>query len=250
MLEEYKKAAISEAVTGQIDIRTGRPYPAYKPSGIEWLGDIPAHWDVRRLKTVLDNVVARPSHTEGIDLFLAMENVESRTGRLIGLEKGVGFDSQSKHFRVGDILFGKLRPYLAKVARPNKEGVCVGEFLVLRCRPREERNCTLAYLEQMLRSAPFVAKANSSTFGARMPRTDWGFIGGVRIPFPPLPEQTAIAEHLGELISQIDAAIANTRRQIDLLQEYRTRIIADVVTGQVDVRDAAAQIEDGLEELA
>lgn len=52
LLEEYRAATISEAVTGRIDVRTGQPYPAYKPSGIQWLGDIPAHWEVRRLKTL------------------------------------------------------------------------------------------------------------------------------------------------------------------------------------------------------
>lgn len=63
------------------------------------------------------------------------------------------------------------------------------------------------------------------------------------LPLPPLPEQAAIVEHLDKATADIDTAIANTRREIDLLREYRTRLIADVVTGQVDVREAADEVD-------
>ena len=79
LLEEEREAIVSEAVTGQTDVRTGQPYPAYRPSGVEWLGEIPAHWDVRRLKTIADiryGLGQPPAEsTEGLPLIRAT-NVE------------------------------------------------------------------------------------------------------------------------------------------------------------------------------
>ena len=77
-----------------------------------------------------------------------------------------------------------------------------------------------------------------------MPRADWQFIGDMLHAFPLPAEQTAIVAHLDKLTSDIDAAIAHTRREIELLEEYRTRLIADVVTGKLDVREAAVNLPD------
>jgi type I restriction enzyme S subunit len=238
LLEEYKQVLIHRAVTGQIDVRTGRPYPAYKDSGIEWLGKVPAHWDVRRLKTAVYHINEQTSTKNDEDLCIALEHVESWTGRLLVASGEAQFDSQVKRFQAGDVLFGKLRPYLAKVVRPKQSGVCVGEFFVLRARPVVAPH----YLEVVLRSAPAIDFVNSSTYGAKMPRADWTFVGAMLFPLPPLPEQTTIVEYLDAQTTKIDAAIAAARREIELLREYRTRLIADVVTGKADVREVAAQL--------
>ena len=143
------------------------------------------------------------------------------------------FDSQVREFQADDVLFGKLRPYLAKVARPDRDGVCVGEFLVLR---PNGGMLQPSYLEQLIRSKPFIDAVNASTYGAKMPRANWEFIGNMRCPVPLLAEQAAIVRHLDKATADIDAAIGNAQRQIDLLREYRARLIADAVTGRVDVR--------------
>ncbi|NPV73566.1 MAG: restriction endonuclease subunit S [Pelotomaculum sp.] len=244
LLEEYKQVLIHRTVTGQIDVRTGRPYPAYKPSGVPWLGEIPAHWEVRRLKTVVDHINEQTSTKNDEDLYIALEHVESWTGRLLVPSREAQFDSQVKRFRAGDVLFGKLRPYLAKVVRPKQNGVCVSEFFVLRARSVVAPH----YLEVVLRSAPAIDFVNSSTYGAKMPRADWTFVGAMLFPLPPLPEQSAIVEYLDAQTAKINAAIAAARREIDLLREYRTRLIADVVTGKVDVREVAAQLPEELPE--
>lgn len=238
LLEEYKQALIHQAVTGQIDVRTGKPYPAYKDSGIEWLGQVPEHWEVRRLKTAVDHINEQTSFKTDEDLYIALEHVESWTGRLLLPTGEAQFDSQVKRFRAGDVLFGKLRPYLAKVVRPKQSGLCVGEFFVLRARPV----LTPQYLEVALRSAPAIDFVNSSTYGAKMPRADWTFVGAMLFPLPPLPEQTAIVEYLDAQTAKIDTATAALRREIELLREYRERVIADVLTGKVDVREVAAQL--------
>ena len=107
------------------------------------------------------------------------------------------------------MLFGKLRPYLAKVVRPNKAGRCVSEFLVLR--PRDYR-LSASYLELLLRSKPVIDAVNSSTFGAKMPRTDWQFIGNMCQPFPSLSEQTAIVRYLGHVDERINRYINGQER--------------------------------------
>lgn len=228
LLEEYRQAVIQYAVTRGLD-----PDVRLKPSGVEWLGDVPAHWEVRRLKFSVENVVDQTQKCKEHEVYLAMEHVESWTGRYSDAGTDVPFDSQVKRFRAGDVLFGKLRPYLAKITRPNRAGVCVGEFLVLR---PHNYAMSPSYLERLMRSKPIIDAINASTFGAKMPRADWQFIGGMAQPLPPLPEQIAIAAYLDTATADIDADIDWARREIELLGEYRTRLIADVVTGQVDVR--------------
>lgn len=215
-----------------------KPYPAYKDSGVPWLGKAPEHWEVRRLKTAVDHINEQTSTQNDGDLYIALEHVESWTGRLQMPSGQVHFDSQVKRFRANDVLFGRLRPYLAKVARPKQGGVCVGEFFVLRA-----RSVVLSpYLELVLRSARAIDFINSATYGAKMPRADWTFVGAMLFPLPPLSEQTAIVEYLDAQTAKIDAAVAAARREIELLREYRERLIADVVTGKVDVRDVAAKL--------
>ena len=94
----------------------------------------------------------------------------------------------------------------------------------------------MTYLEQLLRSKLFIDTISSSAFGAKMPRAEWQFISNLKIPLPPLPEQTAIVDYLDKKTADIDTFINRTNRQIELMQEYRTRLISDVVTGKVDVR--------------
>ncbi|WP_457653268.1 restriction endonuclease subunit S [Rhodocaloribacter sp.] len=210
-----------------------KPYPKYKDSGVAWLGEVPAHWEVERLKSAATNVVHQTTERRPNDLYVALEHVESWTGRLRAVSDDVAFDSQVKRFRAGDVLFGKLRPYLAKVTRPNADGVCVGEFLVLRTRGQK---ASAEYLERLLRSKPVIDAVNSSTFGAKMPRADWHFVGGMRITVPPLPEQTAIVRFLDYVDRRVRRVIRARRRLVALLGEYRQALIQQAVTGQIDVR--------------
>ena len=235
LYEEYKRAVIQQAVTRGLD-----PDVPLKPSGFEWLGDIPEHWEVCRLKSCVSNVIAKETgYDRGI--CLALEHVEGWTGKYWDAGADFVLDSDMKCFQPNDVLFGKLRPYLAKVARPDSHGICVGEFLVLR--PLNDL-VSPEFLEYLLRSQHTIDAVNASTFGARMPRADWQFIGDMHHAFPLPAEQAAIVAHLDKLTSDIDAAIAHTRREIELLEEYRTRLIADVVTGKLDVREAAANLPD------
>ena len=207
------------------------PYPDYKPSGVEWLGDTPAHWGMRRLKVNAENVVRQTRGRRHEEIYIALEHVESWTGKIRKADSDVDFDSQVKQFREGDVLFGKLRPYLAKVARPAGSGVCVGEFLVLR--PHAD-NLLPGYLEQLLRSKPIIDVIDASTFGAKMPRADWRFIGNLALPLPPLAEQATIAHYLDNVTGRIRRCIDARERLIGLLEEKRRAVIHRAVTRGLD----------------
>ena len=210
-----------------------RPYPAYRDSGVAWLGELPEHWEARRLKSVMRNVVDSTRSLSPRQLYLALENVEGWTGRIRAVDQRPIFDGQVKRFRAGDILFGKLRPYLAKVTRPDRDGGCVGEFLVLR--PSED-GVIPRYMELLLRSKPIIDVVDSSTFGAKMPRADWVYMGGLPICLPPPAEQTAIARFLDDAHRRISRYIRAKEQLVELLEEQKQAIIHQAVTGQIDVR--------------
>ncbi len=212
-------------------IRDLKPYPAYKDSGVPWLGKVPEHWLIERLKSVMSNVIQMTGELQNGESYVALEHVESWTGRLRQADPEVSFDSQVKRFQSGDVLFGKLRPYLAKVTRPTNDGRCVGEFFVLR--PRVS-NVTAPYVEQLLRSKPVIDLINSSTFGAKMPRANWEFVGGIVMPLPPLPEQAAIVRFLDFADRRIRRSIRAKQKLIKLLEEQKQAIINQAVTRGLD----------------
>jgi hypothetical protein len=158
-----------------------KPYAEMKDSGVAWLGAVPRHWRLLRLKSTVSNIVDQTAERLPGEGYLALEHVESWTGRIRAAGADVVFDSQVTRFHPDDVLIGKLRPYLAKVTRPAVSGVCVGEFLVLRAKSVD---VTSAFVENWLRSKPVIDAINSSTFGAKMPRADWQFIGGMTVAIP------------------------------------------------------------------
>ena len=116
---------------------------------------------------------------------------------------------------------------LAKVVRSDYDGLCVGEFLVLR--PRDVA-LSSPYLEQVLRSKPIIDAINGSTFGAKMPRADWNFIGSMEQPLPPLPEQTAIVRYLDHTDARIRRYISGKQKLIRLLEEEKQAVVHRAVT--------------------
>ncbi|NMW19482.1 MAG: restriction endonuclease subunit S [Chlorobiaceae bacterium] len=237
LLNEQKQVIIHRAVTRGLDLSV-----PLKPSGIPWLGDIPEHWEKSRLKIIASNVTEQTSFMSEVDVYVALENVESWSGKVTFQRKQDGdlFTGQVKKFQKNDVLFGKLRPYLAKAFTALVSGVCVGEFFVLRT------NSFLCskFLEHVLHTKAVIDVINSSTFGAKMPRVDWQFMGNLQIPVPPISEQKDIIQKIDIDTLPLHVAISRFEREIELLREYRTRLVADVVTGKLDVREAAAKLPD------
>lgn len=198
-----------------------KPYPAYKDSGVEWLGKVPDHWEVKRLKRCLSLMTEKTSRR---DYPVALENIEGWSGRFIETESE--FEGEGVAFAPGDILFGKLRPYLAKAYLAQTNGEAVGDFHVLR--PKEE--ISGRYAQYQILNPDFISIADSSTFGAKMPRVGWEFMGNMGFLAAPTSEQTAIATFLDRETAKLDSLIAKQERLIELLQEKRQALIAHAVT--------------------
>ena len=207
-----------------------KPYPAYKPSGVEWLGDIPANWEVRRLKYSAPFANGKLGNKPEGATYVGLENIEPWTGELVLDYQPDGVDSAVVTFAPGDVLFGKLRPYLAKVAHPDFEGTATSEVLVMR--PLEE--CSQSYLAYCLLNAPYIRWIDTLTYGAKMPRVSPDEVACSFIPLPPLPEQQAITAFLDRETSRIDALASRKERLIELLQEKRTALITRAVTKGLD----------------
>ena len=218
------------ARTKEAELRRFRWYPKYKDSGVEWLGEIPAHWSAKRMKFVAPARISKLDAKPDDAVYVGLEHVESRTGRLQLEAQPEGVDSVVSSFATGDVLFGKLRPYLAKAARPSFNGVCTTEILPLRPSPGSLQS----YVMYCLLNAPHVRWLDSLTYGARMPRVNAEQVGDSRLPAPPESEQRDIADFLDRETAKIDALMANKERLIELLQEKRTALITRVVTRGLD----------------
>ena len=230
LYEEEKTAIINELVTGKI-VWNGNAWvePAeVKDSGVEWLGEIPEHWEVKRFKYYFNLITEK---CEENLLKIGLENIESKSGKFI--ETDSDFAGQGIRFKPNDILFGKLRPYLAKVWLSNFDGQAVGDFYVF----RSKQEVLPKFAQYRILDSLFIEVTNSSTYGSKMPRVSWEFIADLPIAIPPLSEQTTIVQHIESESARIDAKIANAKKLIDLLKEYRTALISEVVTGKIKVVD-------------
>jgi len=198
-------------------------YESYKSSSVEWIGDIPSHWETRKFKySVAQKAIKSSDYTFKIGL----ENIEGKTSKFIATEEDA-FNEDGIVFRAGDVLFGKLRPYLVKVYIPKQDGICVSEFLVLS--PLVEISSS-HFVKYLMLSSDFIDIVNGSTYGSKMPRASWDFVGNLKIPLPPLEEQKQIADFLDKKSTQIDEFIADKQALIALFEEQKSAVINEAVT--------------------
>ena len=216
-LKAYKQSLISETVTKGLD----KSAPL-KPSGIDYLGDIPSHWEIKKLKFLVSLIDNKTKDGHSISL----ENIESGTGKLIETENT--YDGEGISFKENDLLFGKLRPYLAKVYLSALKGRALGDFYVMRANKGTNPN----FLKFVLLSDWFIKIVDSSTYGTKMPRASWDFTGGMRIPLPPISEQDCISSYLEIKCSEVDTFIIEKRNIIQKLDAYKKSLIFECVTGK------------------
>jgi len=229
LLQEKRQAIITEAVTKGLN-----PNARMKDSGSEWISEIPQHWNLRRIKYLANVRNVKAVDSDNDKTYIGLENIESRTGKLLlnrnDEQQLIG--ETANIFKKGDVLFGKLRPYLAKCIIADFDGRCTSELLVL----RTTSYILPEYLCFLMLSPKFIDVVNSSTYGAKMPRASWDFIGNLQIPLPSIKEQEEIVEYLTEFMSRIDDLISDINTQIQKLKEYRQSLISEAVTGKIDVR--------------
>src|SRR5579872_1457949 len=180
-------------------------------------------WANRRVKYLVRRCTEKAPVEPGSH-YVGLENIESWTGKYLDSEALIEADASV--FKAGDVLFGKLRPYLAKVHPAQIDGSCTSEVLVLRPNP----GVLQEFLFFRLLSGDFIDRVNASTFGAKMPRADWETIGNLLIAVPSEPEQRSIIRFVRRETSKIDDLIAKKQRLIELLDEKRSALISRVVT--------------------
>ena len=257
LLEEQKQALIHQAVTGQIDVRTGQPYPATKPSGVEWLGDVPAHWQVLRLKSLVKRIEQGVSPQA--DNYLA----DGTTWGVLKagcVNRGVFRESEHKRLpsdfvfdpvlavTTGDVLVSRASgsPHLVgsvgrvsslkyklilsdKTFRPIFKQEIEPDFMVLAMNSRYYRQ----QVEQAISGAEGLAN--------NLPLSS---LRAFHFAVPAFGEQIDIVRYLRTSTNKLSAAATQAEQEITLLGEYRTRLIADVVTGKLDVREVAATLSE------
>ena len=246
LLEEQKQAIIHQAVTGQIDARTGQPYPAYKPSGVEWLGDVPEHLEVASLRHRYSQCLGKMLDSKritGRHLLPYLRNTDIQWDR-INIEDLPTMDISPNEYdrytvQPGDLLVcegGEIGRCALWSDEPARYGF---QKALHRLRPRNEGQDVARFMYYALRAA---AKGHAFNDGhlSTIAHLTGDKLRTHRFPFPNFPAQAAIVRYLDKTTAYIDTAIVRAGRQIELLQEYRARLIADVVTGKLDVREAVA----------
>ncbi len=245
LLNEQKQAIIHNAVTRGLN-----PDVPLKPSGIPWLGEIPGHWGIRPLKQTLlrmDYGTSESSTGDGKYRVLTMGHIQN--GRvLVPDEGGINEIPAGLSLKTNDLLFNRTNSpeLVGKVgifSGSNEPSVTFASYLV-RLRVRAEHNPS--WLNYLLNSFRFWAFARSQALvSLHQANLNSSRYGRMNIPVPPRQDQDSIVENIYTQTSAIDTAIARTEREIALMQEYRTRLTADLVTGKLDVRDAAAELPVG-----
>lgn len=250
LLNEQKQAIIHRAVTRGID-----PSVPLKPSGVPWLGHIPQHWEVRRLGHLIRLQTGFPFASTGF------VQGESGTRLLRGINvtpSGIRWDEAVRWRRkpgdgldefaleVGDIALGMDRPIIGSGVRVAtiRENDTPSLLLQRVARLRPGDNLDAKFLLLLLRGRLFGDYIAPIFTGISVPHLSPQQIKGFRVPLPSLKEQQHIVRHLKAETTGLDVAVSRLEREIDLFREYGVRLVADVVTGKLDVREAAAQLLD------
>lgn len=224
LLDEKKKAVINLTITKGLD-----PNVPLKKSGIEWLGEVPENWDLVKLKYLVTKIDELNDYEA--DFKIAVENIKGFSGKLINLEK-LDYEGNTSKFKINDIIFNKLRPYLGKVYLAKEEGGIYGELLILR--PNEK--LIPKFLFYIMISTKFIDLVNSSSTGTKMPRASWeDFIKYIYIPVIPIGEQHIIVEYLDKTLDENDELSIKLQNSIDLLKEKRSAIISAAINGKIDL---------------
>lgn len=246
LLNEQKQAIIDRVVTRGLD-----PTVRLKPSGVEWLGDVPEHWVVASLRFRYHQCLGKmvdAKRTTGTRLLPYLRNVDVQWDRINAVNLPQIDITAEEHerytVRVGDLLVCEGR-HLGRAAFWRGElPTCAFQKALHRLRPRDPANDSSRYLFYCLHVVHFKDAFGASSDDNSIPHLTGEMLRAHKFPFPPSEEQRSIALHLDERVAALNRARAAVESEIESVREYRTRLIADVVTGKIDVREAAAHLPD------
>ncbi len=250
LLEEQKQAIIHRAVTRGLD-----PNVRLKSSGVEWLGDVPEHWEVTRLKFEASHIVdclhATPEYFDDGE-YPAIRTADIAPGRLrLATARKVSRDQYELWTSrlaptAGDILYSREGERFGIAALvPEGVSLCISQrMMVFRIRSPQSSD----FIMWQLNCPHVYAQAAADVIGATSPHVNVERIKNYWIVLPPPREQEVIAAKLAAESRALEAAVARIGRELAMVREYRTRLIADIVTGKLDVREAAAHLPHEAEE--
>ena len=209
-----------------------------KDSGIEWIGEIPEGWEVTKLNYLSTFPIEKNARTDSP--YIGLENIESWTGQYVSSDSQCD-KSQALAFFENNILFGKLRPYLAKVFCASNDGCCSSEFCILNF----SSSVNIRYFWNLLISPTFIDHVTKSTYGTKMPRANTDFIKNICVPVPPRIEQDRIALYLDATSAKIDSLISETRSSIEEYKKLKQAVITQAVTkgvrGEREMKDSGVE---------
>ncbi len=239
LLREKRQAVISHAVTRGLN-----PDAKLKPSGVDWLGDVPEGWEIDRfgrLIAISEGQVDPREEPYASMVLIAPNHVESGTGRLFTLETAAEQSAESGKymFEQGAVIYSKIRPALAKVAIAPVAGLCSADMYPLTSRGKLQQD----YLAWLLLSPGFTAWAVLESDRVAMPKINREKLNELRLPVPSLAEQEAIVDFIVEKTASFDQLSEQAEAAIALLQERRAALISAAVTGKIDVRHLVAEAE-------
>ena len=199
-----------------------------KDSGNPWVREIPSDWFEKKLRYLVE-LRGEKSVTTDYKKYVGLENIMSQTGQYV--QTGIEVDlTENLTFEVGDILFGKLRPYLRKYWRAEFSGTASSEFVIIK-----GSSLNLNFLFWAIQSDSFINDVDSSTYGSKMPRASWEYMKNIKLPFPEsIEEQAKIADFLDKKVAQLDKVKSLLEEQIKTLEDYRQSLIYETVTKGLD----------------
>jgi type I restriction enzyme S subunit len=197
-----------------------------------FLDSLPAGWNFDRLKDVATLRKVKTGEASADEDYLELEDLESGTGRILNRRNTLEVESAVTLFKKGDVLFGKLRPYLEKYYQADFNGKCTGEILAF----KPERIAS-RFLFHCVGSRWFIGRCNALAYGAKMPRVSWEKqLSQINVPLPPLPDQQRIAAYLDASCGAIDAAVAAKRHQLESLDVLALATVQHAVTKGINSR--------------
>ena len=236
LLNEQKQAIIHRAVTRGLDSSV-----ALSADTGPFLQNLPAHWPVFRAKLLFRQVVPLiPPGAEMVTCFRDGEVTLRRNRRTTGFTNAI-WELGYQGVLPGQLVLHSMDAFAGAIGVSDSSGKCSPEYVI--CEPAME-SVLPNYYAHLMRSLAlrglFVALCPSVR--ERAPRVRFNDFGSFVLPKPPESEQQQIVDSIGKACGRIDASLATVRREAALLYEYRTRLVADVVTGKLDAREAAAQL--------
>ena len=217
------------------------PNVKLKHSGVEWLGDVPEHWDVRRFKLFYREV--DESSTTGSEELMSVSHKTGVTPRKQNVTMFLaGSTVGYKVCRPGDIVINTMWAYMAALGVARQKGLVSPSYGVYR--PFQDRSLNPDFIDHLLRTETYRTAYLTRSTGitdSRLRLYPDAFLG-IQLLSPPIEEQRTIVQYLDKTERQFQAHVSAKKRQIELMEEYRTRLVADVVTGKLDVRKAAEEL--------